>query len=129
MSSTDPKSNLPKAARPRRRTYSHYSYSAQEKVQAVLSVWTERASPAEICRQLNINWITFQQWQQRAMEGMLQALQSHVNLAKGSALSPRLQALLQKYQLSNPQAARTSQRLEAIQNKLANPPDSAPQKS
>src|SRR5438876_9992226 len=125
MTSTDTKTNSPppKAPRPKRRTYNHYSYSAQEKAQAVLSVWTERASPAEICRQLNINWITFQQWQQRAMEGMLQALQSHINLAKGTALSPRLQALLQKHLSQAP--AKTSQRLEAIQNKLANPADPA----
>jgi transposase-like protein len=129
MTSTDPKTNshLPKAPRPKRRSYTHYSYSAQEKAQAVLSVWTERASPAEICRQLNINWITFHQWQRRAMEGMLQALQSHVNLAKGTALSPRLQALLQKHLCQAP--AKTSQRLEGIQNKLANPPESAAQKS
>src|SRR5438552_15096514 len=130
MTSTDSKTHSPppKIPRPKRRTYNHYSYSAQEKAQAVLSVWTERASPAEICRQLNINWITFHQWQRRAMEGMLQALENHVNLAKGTALSPCLQALLHKHQLSQ-SAAKTSQRLEAIQNKLANPPDSAAQKS
>jgi hypothetical protein len=71
---------------------------AQDKVQAVLAVWTERCKPAEVCRQLNINWVTFNQWQQRAMEGMLQALESRVNLSKGEALSPRLQALLQQRQ-------------------------------
>ena len=52
--------------------------SAQDKVQAVLGVWTERCKPAMVCRQLNINWITFNQWQQRAMEGMLQALENRV---------------------------------------------------
>jgi transposase-like protein len=70
--------------------------SASDKAQAVLAVWTERAKPAEVCRQLGINPITFSQWQNRAMEGMLQALESRVNLAAGKVLSPRLQALLTK---------------------------------
>ena len=70
--------------------------SAADKAQAVLAVWTERARPAEVCRQLGVNPITFSQWQDRAMEGMLQALESRVNLAAGQVLSPRLQALLTK---------------------------------
>jgi len=93
--------------------------NAQDKVQAVLAVWTERCKPAVVCRQLNINWITFNQWQQRAMEGMLQALENRVNLAKGEALSPRLQALLQSRQRSVT-ATKLTSRLEQI-NKLANP--------
>jgi hypothetical protein len=94
-------------------------HSASDKVQAVLAVWTERCKPAEVCRQLNIKWITFNQWQQRAMEGMLQALESRVNLSKGEALSPRLQALLQQRQRSVT-AGRLTNRLEQI-NKIANP--------
>jgi transposase-like protein len=70
------------------------TYSAQEKAQAILAVWTERCKPAEVCREMKVNWLTFNHWQQRAMEGMLQALESRVNLAKGEVLSPRLQALL-----------------------------------
>ena len=73
-------------------------HSAPDKVQAVLAVWTERCKPAEVCRQLNINWITFNHWQRRAMEGMLQALEPRVNLANGAALSPRIRALMDKRQ-------------------------------
>ena len=94
-------------------------HSAPDKVQAVLAVWTERCKPAEVCRQLNINWVTFNQWQQRAMEGMLQALESRVNLSQGEALSPRLQALLQQRQRTVT-AGRLTSRLEQI-NKIANP--------
>ena len=94
-------------------------HSAPDKVQAVLAVWTERCKPADVCRQLNINWITFNHWQRRAMEGMLQALESRVNLTKGEALSPRLQALLQNRQRSATVTKLTS-RLDQI-NKLANP--------
>jgi hypothetical protein len=93
---------------------------AQDKVQAVLAVWTERCKPAEVCRQLNINWVTFNQWQQRAMEGMLQALESRVNLSKGEALSPRLQTLLQNRQQSHT-ATRLTARLRQI-NKVAKTP-------
>jgi transposase-like protein len=91
------------------------SYSAQEKAQAVLAVWTERARPAQICQQLSINPISFHQWQERAMEGMLQALESRVNLAGGEALSPRLQRLLAKRQQAKAASSRLCTRLENIQ--------------
>ena len=95
-------------------------HNAADKVQAVLAVWMERCKPAEVCRQLNINWVTFNQWQQRAMEGMLQALETRVNLSRGEVLSPRLRALLQNRQRTVT-AARLTSRLEQI-NKMANPP-------
>src|SRR5512140_1670074 len=107
-------SKQPKMETARRRRTPAPIYSAQEKVQAVLAVWTERARPAEVCRQMEVNWITFNHWQNRAMEGMLQALESRVNLSKGDALSPRLQALLAKR--SRPAVpAGLSARLEKIQ--------------
>ena len=98
--------------------------SATEKAQAVLAVWTECCKGSDICRQYNINWTTLNQWQDRAMEGMLQALESRVNLARGEALSPRLRALL----LNRQRAASTrklAQRLEQIQ--LAKAPEDPPQ--
>ena len=114
-------SNNPKPKKPR--PVSH-PYSAQEKAQAVLAVWTERAKPAEVCREMNVNWMTFNHWQQRAMEGMLQALESRVNLARGEVLSPRLQALLLNRQKAfHPR--RLAQRLEQIQ--LAKAPETPAQ--
>jgi hypothetical protein len=93
-----------------------------DKVQAVLAVWTERCKPAEVCRQMGVNWVTFQQWQHRAMEGMLQALESRVNLAKGQALSPRLQHLL-ACQQRRAQQSHLSERLAQLsQKKVASPP-------
>lgn len=58
------------------------------------------------------------------MEGMLQALESRVNLAKGEALSPRLQALLSNRQKTL-NHRRISNRLEQIQ--LARKEEIAPQ--
>lgn len=56
------------------------------------------------------------------MEGMLQALENRVNLAKGEALSPRLQLLLQRQQRQN-NLSRLTHRLQQLQqNKIANPP-------
>src|SRR6516225_3145421 len=94
------------------------TFSAQEKAQAILAVWTERCKPVEVCRQMNVPWITFKQWQERAMEGMLQALESRVNLARGEVLSPRLQALLLNRQ-KTVNTRKLAERLEQIQ--LAKP--------
>jgi hypothetical protein len=76
------------------------NYGAMEKCKAVLSVWTERRRPAEICRELSIPWMVLSHWQKRAMEGMLQALETRVRLDRGPALSPRLQAMLEKKRLT-----------------------------
>jgi len=53
--------------RPRKTRATAPSYTAQEKAQAILAVWTEVLKSAEVCRQMKVNWITFQQWQDRAM--------------------------------------------------------------
>jgi len=98
----------PAAARKRRTPTPNFS--ASQKVQAVLAVWTERAKPAEVIRELKINWMVLQHWQQRAMEGMLQALEGRVKLADGTALNPRLQALLSKQE-----APRLLPRLRQVQ--------------
>jgi hypothetical protein len=84
----------------------------------------ERCKGSDICREFKINWVTLQQWQDRAMEGMLQALEPRVNLTKGQALSPRLLALLQKRQTAA-STQRLAQRLEQIQ--LAKAPEAPPQ--
>src|SRR6267142_4474376 len=90
------KTKTPRPLAPKQTPTPHLSFQASEKVQAVLAVWTERCKPVDVCREMRINWTTFQQWQQRAMEGMLQALESRVNLSRGEVLSPGLQVLLHK---------------------------------
>jgi hypothetical protein len=76
------------------------NYGAVEKCRAVLSIWTERRKPSEICREMSVPWVALSYWQKRAMEGMLQALEPRVRLENGPALSPRLQAMLEKRRLS-----------------------------
>jgi transposase-like protein len=91
------------------------NHGAMEKCQAVLAVWTERQRPAEICRELGIPWMVLSEWQKRAMEGMLQALEPRVSLDKGPALSPRLQALLEKKRLRLPAQSRLEKTLSRAQ--------------
>jgi transposase-like protein len=114
--------------KPQKKNRTNLQHSAQDKAQAVLAIWTERCKPSEVCRQLNITWITLSYWQRRAMEGMLQALQTRVDLSKGQALTPRLQTLLQHYQPPQNQK-RLSGRLKQIQQKKVASPQSEPAKT
>ncbi len=70
-------------------------HTAEEKCQAVLSLWTERRKPGEICREMGVAWGVLNQWQDRAMEGMLLGLQPR-QVERRVALSPRLAVLLEK---------------------------------
>ena len=71
-------------------------HTAREKCQAVLTLWTERRKPGEVCREMGVAWGVLKQWQDRAMEGMLLALQPRVPVERGVALSPRLAVLLEE---------------------------------
>ena len=71
-------------------------HTAAEKCHAVLSVWTEKRRLGEVCRELGVAWSSLNQWQDRAMEGMLMALQPRVVVDKDVALNPRLVALLER---------------------------------
>ena len=82
----------------RRRSAPASAATAAEKAQAVLAIWTERVKTAEVMKTMGVTYLTLQQWQERAMEGMLQALEPRVNLANGAALSPRIRALMDKRQ-------------------------------
>ena len=92
------KAEKPKVERPgieeKRRRSGH---TAEEKCRAVLSVWTERRKPGEVCRELGVGWSLLNQWQDRAMEGMLLALQPRISvMEKTVALNSRLAVLLER---------------------------------
>ena len=83
----------------RRRTPPRESaHPAEERAQAVLAIWTDRVKITEVVKTMGVTYSTLNQWQERAMEGMLQALEPRVNLASGAALSPRIRALLERKQ-------------------------------
>jgi transposase-like protein len=93
------KAEKPKAERPtmeEKKGRKVSGHTAEEKCRAVLSVWTERRKPGEVCQELGIGWSLLSQWQERAMEGMLLALQPRVPVEKGVALNPRLAVLLER---------------------------------
>jgi transposase-like protein len=72
-------------------------YTAEQKCRAVLSVWTEIRKPGEVCQELGVAWSLLNQWQERAMEGMLLALQPRVAvMEKRVALNSRLAVLLER---------------------------------
>ena len=94
-------------------------HTPEEKCRAVLSVWTERRKPGEACRELGVDWGVLKQWQDRAMEGMLLALQPRVQVERGVALSPRLVVLLKKSQAG--MMKRLDKRLRKVQGNLKAP--------
>ncbi len=101
-------------------------YSARERAAAVLSIWTERRRPSEVCKEMAINTAMLMQWEDRALSGMLQSLQprSRSETEKGPALSAKLERLLAR-QLSQGEGklARLERRLLKLQeDKPAVPP-------
>jgi len=50
-------------------------YGAVEKCRAVLAVWTERKKASGLCRELGVSASLFSQWQERALSGILEALE------------------------------------------------------
>ncbi len=93
------KAEKPKVERPameEKRGRKVSGHTAEQKCRAVLSVWTERRKPGEVCRELGIAWNLLNQWQERAMEAMLLALQPRVPVEKAVTLSSRLAVLLER---------------------------------
>ena len=93
------KTDKPKVERPgieEKRGRKVSGHTAEQKCRAVLSVWTERRKPVEVCRELGVPWSLLNQWQDRAMEGMLLVLQPRVPVEKRVALNSRLAVLLER---------------------------------
>jgi transposase-like protein len=49
-------------------------FDPQQKITAVLSIWTERRTTAQLCQEMDISPALLGQWQNLAIEGMLHAL-------------------------------------------------------
>jgi len=71
-------------------------YSAQEKAQAVLSVWSSRRKPSAVCKSLGIAWGLLNSWERVALGGIQKALGQEFPLAEmaGLPLGTRLEKLL-----------------------------------
>ena len=78
----------------RRRTR---TYSAKEKSQAVLSLWSGRRSAASLMKAMDVPWALLNNWEKRAMTGMLSALDpTWQKPAQDHALPPRVERLMQQ---------------------------------
>jgi len=77
-------------------------YNAHQRAQAVLALWTGRRRAAQVCRQLGITNTLLTQWEQRAMSGLLEALQPRRQLEQslGPALTGKLERLLARQSLA-----------------------------
>ena len=49
-------------------------FEPQQKITAVLSIWTERRTTAQVCQEMDISPTLLGQWQNLAIEAMLKAL-------------------------------------------------------
>ena len=88
-------------------------YNAQQCVQAVLSLWTERRRPAQVCQELAISPKVLAHWEERALAGMLTALEARTRREPGPALSPKLERLVAR------QAGQQKGRLAKLEKRLA----------
>ena len=87
-------------------------FDPQQKITAVLSIWAERRTSAQICQELDISPNLLGQWQNLAIEGMLKSLDP----TKKDPLPPlnhRLSRLIEK-KLSG-STRKLEERLKAIQ--------------
>ena len=87
-------------------------FDPQQKITAVLSIWTERRTSAQICQEMDISPNLLGQWQSLAIEGMLKSLDP----TKKDPLPPlnhRLSRLIEKN--LNGSDHKLHQRLKTIQ--------------
>jgi transposase-like protein len=93
-------------------------HSVEEKTRAVLSVWSEARTAEEVRSELGIGSSLLSQWQDRAMEGMVEALQGRDGgqSVSGPALSTKVKKLLEKkVEERAGRNVRLGKRLESIQ--------------
>lgn len=100
------------------------SFTAKEKCEAVLSVWSERRKPSEVCQDLEITWQQFENWQKVGIRGMLNALEPRWRPEKDrpAPLGPRVEKLLSQTELQARRQSRLDARLKALENSKKSAP-------
>jgi transposase-like protein len=101
------------------------AFSAQEKCQAVLSVWTGQRKPVEVQKELEINYALLSQWQNTAMEAMLAVFEPRVRKEEDRppALDPKLEKFLaRKVRQRAAKCSRMQQRLMTLQGPASKKP-------
>ena len=105
-------------------------YGAVEKCRAVLAVWTERKQASVLCRELAVSASLFSQWQDRALSGMLEALEPRGTRAgaEGPALSALVKRLLDRKARARELETlgrSANWRTRAVRSKVPPPPSTA----
>lgn len=92
-------------------------FSAQEKCEAVLSLWAERRKPSEVSKELGVTWTQINQWQDKALSAMMEVLRppTRQDPQRGPALGPKLEKMLKKVSQRTQKLSKLEQRLEKIQ--------------
>ena len=74
------------------------AFSAKEKTQAVLALWSGRRSPSALTKELEVPWTLINTWEKRALSGMLTALDpTWKQAAEGQPSLPvRLEKLIEQ---------------------------------
>ena len=88
-------------------------FAPKEKVNAVLSIWTECKSATQVCKDMSISWTLLEKWQDQAMDGMISALSPARN-ERRATLNIRLARLVDKK--VNGSSAKLKKRLKKIQS-------------
>lgn len=78
------------------RTRTLRRFSAKEKSQSVLALWSGRRSTSSLSKELGVPWGVIRNWESRALAGMLSALDPNWRqpAEKPCALPERLEKLL-----------------------------------
>ena len=73
-------------------------YGAADKCRAVLAVWMERKKASDLCREMGVSASLLSQWQDRAVSGMLEALEPRGTRdgMEGPALPAQFKRLLDR---------------------------------
>ena len=72
-------------------------YGVLEKCRAVLAIWTEKKKASVLCREMGVGSSLLWQWQDRALSGMLEALEPRGREGReGPALAQQIKRLLDR---------------------------------
>jgi len=100
----------------------HRKHSALEQCRAVLLVWSGRKSASEVCRALKVSASLLAMWQEKAMEGLLAALEprdGRMKAQEGPVLALSLKRLLEKKTTERESLDRLNGRLARLKRKSA----------
>jgi len=91
-------------------------HGAIAKSQAVLSIWTEKRKPREICRELGVHWAVLRRWENQALDGMIKALSSGQKEKAIPPLAKRMERMLDRKAKKLPEVVKTrlEKRLETV---------------